>query len=62
MIFCEFFFLNDMVAQLFEKINDFPTKFGHESTVISTYGANMGETKGFFMKNWKNSKKKQCKT
>ena len=45
-------------------MNVFPTKFGHESTVISTYGANMGETKEFFMENLKNSnsKKKQCKT
>ena len=58
MIFFEIFFKNDMVAQLFEKINVFPTKVGHESTVISTYGANMGETKGFFMKNFKI----QCKT
>ena len=43
---------------LFEKINVFPTKFGHESTVIFTYGANMRETKGVFHEKFEELKEK----
>ena len=39
-------------------MNVFPTKFGRESTVISTYGANMGETKGVFHEKFEEFKEK----